>query len=97
MPKNKSSPPDMEDEVAAHMAEQVTKDEWGLDQPAIVFQIKENFGDEFVYDNSGGNMAINRKVLAKFRKLTRDDVIWDGSLKVWRKRAKYDMPGRRQG
>ncbi|EPL7296504.1 DUF6953 family protein [Klebsiella pneumoniae] len=46
--------------------------------------------------NANGNLSIDKKVLAKFRKLTNDTVIWDRGEKAWRKRQGYDAPGRQQ-
>ena len=39
-----------------------------------------------------GNAAISKDVLAAFRKLTKDTVVWDRSTKPWRKRNAYDQP-----
>ncbi|WP_414738128.1 DUF6953 family protein [Escherichia coli] len=48
-----------------------------LYQETVVYKIKELFGDTFVYLNANGNLSIDKKVLAKFRKLTNDTVIWE--------------------
>ncbi|WP_404999754.1 DUF6953 family protein, partial [Escherichia coli] len=44
----------------------------------------KQFGDTFVYLNANGNLSIDKKVLAKFRKLTNDTVIWERGEKAWR-------------
>ena len=65
-----------------------------LYQDVAVDGIEQEFGVDFVYDNEHGNRAIDRQVLAEFRKLTPDDVVWDRSEKAWRFREQYDAPGR---
>jgi hypothetical protein len=37
--------------------------------------IESEFGEGFVYENQRGNLAIDRKVLRAFRKLTEDTVV----------------------
>jgi hypothetical protein len=56
----------------------------------------KNFGKEFLHENENGNWAINKDVLAAFRKLTGDSVVWDRSYREWRKRLSSDKPGRKQ-
>src|SRR5262245_34904677 len=41
--------------------------------------IREIFGDEFVYNNQNGNLAIRQIVLGKFRKLTKGKADWSRS------------------
>lgn len=67
-----------------------------LYQEVAVRKIKENFGDAFVYQNEHGNLAIDKKVLSEFKKLTQDSAIWERGDKAWRKRQSYDKPGRQQ-
>jgi hypothetical protein len=82
-------------EVAAFMVEQLQK-QHSLYQETVVYHIKQQFGDDFVYINQNGNLAINKDVLKEFRKLTGDDVIWERGSRMWRERAKYDQEGRQQ-
>jgi uncharacterized protein DUF6953 len=35
------------------------------------------FGDEFLYQNENGNWVLAPRVLAAFRRLTGDSVVWD--------------------
>jgi hypothetical protein len=67
-----------------------------LYQQVAVYNIQTRFGDQFVYYNQAGNQAIDRRVLAAFRALTGDAVVWERGQRVWRKRHGYDAPGRQQ-
>jgi hypothetical protein len=67
-----------------------------LYQETVVFDIASKFGEEFTYINDSGNMAIRRDVLAAFRKVSGDGVIWERGERMWRKRESYDEPGRQQ-
>lgn len=77
------------DDVAQWMKSELENTNW-LYQETVVYKIKELFGVTFVYLNANGNLSIDKKVLAKFRKLTNDTVIWDRGEKAWRKRQGYD-------
>jgi putative transposase len=59
--------------------------------------IAEQFGDTFVYTNENGSLSIDKKVLAAFRKLTGDSVVWQRAGRLWRMREPSDEPGRQQG
>lgn len=63
-------------------------------QADIVDEIDRVFGSGFVYENENGSPAIDKKVLAEFRKLT-PDAIWERSDKFWRKRDRGDDPNSR--
>ncbi|GAK26289.1 DUF6953 family protein [Serratia liquefaciens] len=83
------------DDVAEWMKSQVNASV-RLYQENAVYKIKHLFGDDFVYKNANGNLSIDKKVLARFKKITADDVIWDRGDKAWRKRNSRDKPGRQQ-
>jgi hypothetical protein len=70
-------------DVADWMLAQLTAAKY-LEQGAAVYQIQKEFGDAFVYQNANGNLAINRKVLAEFKKLTEGKAVWDRSDHGWR-------------
>jgi hypothetical protein len=76
-------------DVASFMLERLATDN-DLYQDVIVSEILDRFGDEFVYTNDNGNLAIEKKVLAAFRKLTEGDVVWDRRERYWRFREDYD-------
>ena len=82
-------------EVADWMLEQLKRDDT-LHQESAVGDIEDEFGDEFVYENENGNLAISKPVLAEFRKLTGRTVIWSRSERLWRFRERHDEPGRQQ-
>src|SRR5260370_37399962 len=72
-------------------------------QQAAAKKIAKLFGSEFVYRDEGGNLAIARRVLKQFRKLTPESVVWvthhGGGFcpdAFWRKRERYDAPVRTQ-
>ena len=55
-----------------------------LYQYDIVHDIENTYGDEFVYQNENGNMAIEKKVLTAFNKFKEEnDIEWDRSEKAW--------------
>jgi len=66
-----------------------------LYQEVIVYEIQSQFGDDFVYINENGNLAIDRKVLAEFRRLTEGKVVWSRSEQYWRFKENFDEPNSR--
>ena len=68
-----------------------------LHQDTVVFEIAEKFGSQFTYDNEDGNLAVRIDVLATFRKLTKDSVVWVRDDSYWRMREPHDGPGRLGG
>ncbi len=66
-----------------------------LYQEAVVNDIESKFGQEFVHTNENGNLAIVRQVLKEFRSISGDDVVWDRTEFMWRKRESHDEPGSR--
>jgi hypothetical protein len=81
-------------DVAKWMVERL-EDRRFLYQEDTVYAIKHEFGDDFVYINGNGNLAIVKPVLDAFNKLT-PDVVWLRGERCWRKREQYDKPGRQQ-
>jgi hypothetical protein len=67
-----------------------------LEQESAVWAIKQKFGKRFVYDNANGNLAISPDVLKAFRRLTGESVVWERGSRTWRRRERYDTPGRQQ-
>jgi hypothetical protein len=57
-----------------------------LHQIDAVLEIETRFGDEFVYETERGSLAVDRKVLRAFRKLTEDTVVWMRRDRCWIKR-----------
>ncbi len=94
MAKSNGAPATATD-VAAWMVEHLKAQTW-LYQETVVWEIQQQFGDDFVYENQNGNVAIGKEVLAAFRKLTGDDVVWERGTRMWRQRTQYDKSGRQQ-
>jgi hypothetical protein len=67
-----------------------------LYQETAASEIERRFGQEFTPSNENGNPSIRRDVLAAFRKLSDETVVWERGERRWRKREKYDQPGRQQ-
>jgi hypothetical protein len=82
-------------DVAKWMKE-IVLDEEILYQETAVYDIIDNFGEEFVYYNQNGNPAISKDVLKEFRKLTEESVVWVRGERMWRKRTSDDDPQKRQ-
>ena len=72
------------DDVATWMLEQLVANKW-LFQEVVVYKIKKGFGDDFVYQNASGNLAIGKDVLKSFKKITENVVVWERGAKAWRK------------
>jgi hypothetical protein len=81
--------------IAQWMAGELERDGF-LRQRYAAYEIIERFGAEFTYVNRNGNPAIDKEVLAAFREMTAESVIWiGGRVRGWRKREPGDPPGRR--
>ena len=89
-------------EVAQWMLAQVEENDELLQVQAVA-DIRRLFGATFVYIGNNGELAIDRRVLSQFRKLSGDAVVWvaehggaywEGAH--WRKRGAADPPGRTQ-
>lgn len=87
--------PTTPDQVAQWMLSELKRVKY-LHQETAVHDLSSKFGEEFTYYNDNGNPAIDKKVLAAFRKLTGDSVIWERGERMWRFREKHDELGRRQ-
>lgn len=66
-----------------------------LRQDDAANQLHQESGEDCVYWNNNGNIAIKADVLKEFNKLT-PDVVWLRSSRYWRKRQEGDQPGRMQ-
>lgn len=61
-----------------------------LYQDEAVEKIADDFGEEFVYINDNGNLAIERDVLEAFRELTAPDVVWERGDQYWRFKMEHE-------
>ena len=82
-------------DVAQWMLDEVLNEGY-LEQGAVVYVIFKKFGNEFVYQNDNGNLAIQKKVLAAFNKLSADNVVWLKGEKAWSPRKEHHKLGRQQ-
>jgi len=83
-------------EVARWMLARFDDGRHWLYQETVVYQIRSEFGDEFVYLNRNGNLAIAKPVLAEFRRLTEATHVWERGTRAWRPRTDRDKPTRGQ-
>lgn len=83
------------EDVAKWMLDELKRVKY-LYQETVVYDIESKFGAAFTYENDNGNLAIDKRVLAAFRKLTGDSVIWERGERLWRFREDHDEPGRQQ-
>jgi hypothetical protein len=81
-------------DVAVFMLKRLNEEKT-LYQEMVVYEIQSQYGDEFVYTNENGNLAIDRKVLSEFRKLTEGKVVWSRSERYWRFKEDFDAPNSR--
>lgn len=65
-----------------------------LNQETVAYRLQQ-VAPELIYINENGNLGIDRRVLSAFNAGT-PDVVWSRSERHWRKRANYDVPGKRQ-
>jgi hypothetical protein len=93
MPARKDATPEV---VAKWMLGEVEQD-GVLAQAVAVDEIAHRFGDEFVYENERGALAIDKRVLSAFLDVSRETVVWQRRGRFWRKREPGDGPGRQQG
>ncbi len=82
-------------DAAAWMAEKL-KETGTLYQEDAAWGLKREFGDDTVYINREGNLAIQPDVLKAFRKITEPEVVWDRGERAWRYRKSYDPETGRQ-
>ncbi len=82
-------------EVALWMQSEI-EFEKTLYQQEAAYKIAERFGDDFIYLNDRGNLAISKAVLDHFRRLTEENVVWIRGERCWRIREDFDDPSRGQ-
>lgn len=70
-------------EIAKWLHDRILEEGY-LSQSTAVQEIAEKFGDEYTYTNENGNPAIDAKVLAEFRKLKGDKIVWEREDFSWR-------------
>lgn len=80
--------------AARYMLEQL-QEHGELRQDDAAMQLEAKFGEEAIYYNKHGNLAILPGVLSEFRKLT-PDAVWMKRSRYWKMREPGDEPGREQ-
>lgn len=63
-------------------------------QDDVVDHIVKSGHEELLIENADGNQVLGKAVLAAFRKLTPDNVVWVKPDRYWRFRVAEDEPGR---
>ena len=63
-------------------------------QDDVVDRIVKSKAENFLRENSDGNLVIGREVLDAFKKLTETSVVWVKPDRYWRFRVKEDEAGR---
>ena len=81
------------DSVAAWMLRKI-HDESCVYHDDVVDHIIKADSEELLIENADGNQVLGKGVLAAFRKLTPDNVVWVRSDRYWRLRVAEDEPGR---
>ncbi|WP_455921818.1 DUF6953 family protein [Pseudomonas putida] len=79
--------------VAEWMLSQIERDAC-VYQDDVVDHIVKSGNEELLIENADGNQVLGRGVLAAFRKLTPDNVVWVKPDRYWRFRVSEDEPGR---
>lgn len=72
-------------EIAQWMIDQF-EERRTISQYIMARRIRETFGEEWLYRNQNGNPAIDKKVLAEFRKLKDESIEWDRGSQEWQKK-----------
>jgi hypothetical protein len=83
----------------ARLLARIVEREGSLEHDAAAGRIWMEFGDEadeFLIRSPYNNWKIHPDVLAEFRNLTGDSVVWSNGRRAWRQREESDRPGRSQ-
>ena len=83
----------------ARLLARILEEEGVLEHDAAAGRIWMEFhgdADEFLTLSPYGNWKIRPDVLAEFKSLTGDSVVWSNGHRVWRRRQDSDRPGRSQ-
>lgn len=79
--------------VAQWMLSQIERDTC-VYQDDVVDYIAKAGREDLLVENADGNQVIGKGILAAFRKLTPDNVVWVKPDRYWRFRVFEDEPGR---
>ena len=81
-------------EIANWLYEKVKEGDY-VYQETVVSEIEDVFGEEYVYTNDKGNLAIDKEVLKAFKKIS-PDVVWNRVERYWRLKDEDDDAEGRQ-
>jgi hypothetical protein len=79
--------------VAQWMLLQIERDTCVYQDDVVDYIVKAG-REELLVENADGNQVIGKGILAAFRKLTPDNVVWVKTDRYWRFRVLEDEPGR---
>ncbi|CRM12708.1 hypothetical protein [Pseudomonas sp. 24 E 13] len=79
--------------VANWMLAQIQREDC-IYQEDVVDHLVKAKQESLLTENTDGNLVVGKEVLAAFRKLTPDNVVWVKPDRYWRFRVAEDEPGR---
>ncbi|MNE88524.1 hypothetical protein D3C80_1858390 [compost metagenome] len=79
--------------VADWMLAQIQQEACVYQDDVVDYLVKAN-REDLLTENTDGNQVIGKQVLAAFRNLTPDTVVWVKPDRYWRFRVAEDEPGR---
>lgn len=79
--------------VADWMLAQIQQEACVYQDDVVDYLVKAK-REDLLTENTDGNQVIGKAVLAAFRKLTPDTVVWVKPDRYWRHRVAEDEPGR---
>lgn len=79
--------------VAQWMLLQIEREDCIYQDDVVDHIIRAGY-EELLIENADGNQVLGKQVLAAFRKLTPDTVVWVKPDRYWRFRVAEDEPGR---
>lgn len=82
------------EDAAAWMIQELAKRKY-LDQDIVAYGLVK-LDKSLIYHNEAGNLAVDKKVLAAFKRAMPDNVVWSRGERHWRYRMPRDRPGRMQ-
>lgn len=80
-------------DLAKWMQHRLEKDGCLYQEDVVDYLVKSK-EDNFLRENTDGNQVLTPAVLAAFRKLNADTVVWVKPDRYWRYRVREDEPGR---
>lgn len=79
--------------IASWMLSKIQKETCIYQEDVVDYLVKAK-REDLLTENVDGNQAIGKQVLAAFRKLAPDTVVWVKPDRYWRFRVAEDEPGR---